>query len=204
MTSASRVAVFFDWQNCFRSAQDAFGPGTNGNINPVKLAQYLARSRPADAPPGSLSAVRIYSGIPSQRRDPISYAARRRQHAAWLALSPMVHLYTRTLAYRSDAQGNLRGQEKGIDVALAIDLVRHVVFEKTCDIAVLVSADTDLLPALEIIVEHRDADAIEVATWDGGQAPAALRLEGQLVRQHRLTATHYHRFKDMRDYSVRR
>ena len=204
MTSPLRIAVFFDWQNCYRSAQDALGPGTNGNVNPFKLAQYLARSRPPGSAEAQLSAVEIYSGIPSQRRDPASYAARRRQHAAWQGLSPLVRMHTRTLAYRSDSQGGVRGQEKGIDVAIAIDLVRHVVFERTCDIAVLVSADTDLLPALELIVEQRGVGAIEVATWDGGHAPGALRVEGHLVHQHHLTEKLYHRFKDLRDYSQRR
>ena len=30
----TRVAVVVDWQNSFRSAQDVFGSGTNGNVHP--------------------------------------------------------------------------------------------------------------------------------------------------------------------------
>lgn len=196
MSEVTRVAVFFDWQNCYRSARDAFGSGTNGNVNPYQLARYLALSRPPGAGAGDLQTVEIYSGIPSQRRDAASYAARRRQHAAWTRQSAVVRVHTRTLVYRPNPV------EKGIDVAIAIDLVRHVVFQRTCDVAILISADTDLLPALELIVEEHGDHAIEVAAWDGG--PPALQPAGGRIRQHRLTEKLYRRFEDPRDYSAAR
>jgi uncharacterized LabA/DUF88 family protein len=183
-----QVAVFFDWQNAYRSAIDAFGPGTNGNVNPWKLAEYLARSRPTGSARGELCSVDIYSGIPSQKRDPVSYAARRRQHAAWDAMSPLLTVHTRTLAYRPDGAGGFRAEEKGIDVALGIALVRAALIDKRCDVCVLVSADTDLLPALESIVESKGAAAVEVATWKGPHyGPGSLAVEGHRVRQHELT-----------------
>lgn len=193
VSETTRVALSFDWQNCYRSARDAFGAGTNGNVNPYQLGRHLALGRPSGTLPGELQAVEIYSGMPSQRRDPGSYAARRRQHAAWVRQSPLVHLHTRTLVYRPGPV------EKGIDVAIAIDLVRQVVFQKTCDVAILISADTDLLPALELIVEERGPEAIKVAAWDGG--PPALQTPGGRVRQHRLTEKLYRRFEDRTDYS---
>jgi hypothetical protein len=200
-----KVAVFFDWQNSYRSAIDAFGPGTNGNVNPWKLAGHIARSRPAGSGQGELCAVEVFSGIPSQKRDPVSYAARRRQHAAWAAMSPLITVHTRTLAYRSDGQGGYRAQEKGIDVALGIALVRTAVFEQRPDVCVLVSADTDLLPALELIAEKRGPDAVEVATWTGPHyGPAALTVAGHRVQRHQLTEKIYHRFRDATDYRVGR
>ena len=45
---------------------------------------------------------------------------------------------------------NYRFQEKGVDVGLAIDLVSDAILNKTKRIALL-SSDTDLLPALQII-----------------------------------------------------
>lgn len=44
-------------------------------------------------------------------------------------------------------------QEKGVDVGLAIDLVRDAILKK-CDRVVLLSSDTDLLPALQIVKEE--------------------------------------------------
>ena len=43
-------------------------------------------------------------------------------------------------------------QEKGVDVGLAIDLVRDVILDG-CDKIGLLSSDTDLLPAIQIIKE---------------------------------------------------
>jgi hypothetical protein len=51
MTSAEsedqpvRVGVFIDWQNCYRTARDAFGfrgGGIDGNVKPLMLAKLLA------------------------------------------------------------------------------------------------------------------------------------------------------------------
>ena len=203
LTAQTRVGVYIDWQNCFRSAQDAFGPGTNGNVDPVRLAMRLAAARRPDQFPGRLVAVHLFSGVPSQRRDPHTYRARRRQHARWLQLSPLVRLHTRALAYRRLGDGTIRGHEKGIDVALAIAMVREAVFETACDVSVLVSADTDLVPALELIVERRGAGAVEVATWVGlGHAPGPLRLEGHRIHQHRLSHRVYRAIEDLTSYGA--
>ena len=67
----------------------------------------------------------------------------------------MAEIVARTL---DDKLGSPR--EKGIDVQLAIDLARTSLFEDEHDIAVLVSADTDLLPALELIVKRRGPSAV--------------------------------------------
>jgi hypothetical protein len=56
-------------------------------------------------------------------------------------------------------------QEKGIDVALAVDLM-HLAFRKQYDALVLFSSDTDLLPALETVVQLR-LGHVEVACWAG-------------------------------------
>lgn len=45
-------------------------------------------------------------------------------------------------------------QEKGVDVGIAIDLVRDAI-TKQCSKIALVSSDTDLLPALQIVKEEK-------------------------------------------------
>ena len=56
----------------------------------------------------------------------------------------------RTLRYPSDWPSR-KAQEKGIDVALAVDFVMMAVAEEY-DVGVLMSTDTDLKPALEAVV----------------------------------------------------
>jgi uncharacterized LabA/DUF88 family protein len=200
--SACRVGVFIDWQNCYRTARDAFGfreSGIDGNVKPVVLAAALAKARLNDQGKGQLTKLRIYTGRASQERDSRTYAANRRQFEAWRKSAPeMVEVIARTLDY---SLGTPR--EKGIDVQLAIDLVRTSLFKPEHDVAVLVSADTDLLPAVELIAEA-GARKIEVATWDGPHwAPSPLAVKGVTIRQHALTEALYEKIKDETDYNPR-
>jgi hypothetical protein len=199
--SQTRVAVVVDWQNSFRSAQDAFGPGTNGNVYPLALARRLAEDRLPGQGAGELVSLDIHTGIPSQRQDALSYAARRRQISVWQRVHPFVKVHARTLAIR---KGNL--VEKGVDVAVTLSLLRHLFFDADpCDVAVLVCADTDQLPTLELIVEKRGARSIEVATWDGPhRGPQPLALQGHQIRQHRLSYNLYRSIEDTTPYNQRR
>lgn len=204
LSLSTRVAVFIDWQNCYRSAQDAFGPGTNGNVNPLALARHLAAARAAGQPPGQLVHVDIHSGVPSQKHNPKSFAARMAQHAAWARLDACVTVFPRTLAYRYK-QGIVVPQEKGIDVALAVGIVRRSLIAQSCDVAVLVSADTDLIPALDLVAESKDAAGVEVATWSGRfWAAQPLALHGHRIRQHRLEESLYRAIEDNTDYTQSR
>ena len=42
-------------------------------------------------------------------------------------------------------------KEKGIDVWIAIDMIRKSIVEKECDICILISGDTDFVPAVKLI-----------------------------------------------------
>lgn len=198
-----RVGVFLDWQNCYRSARDAFGfggSGIAGNVRPLMLGRMLAQIRLEGQGQPELVKERIYTGQASQRHDARTYAANRRQFQSWRNSSPCIEVVTRTLDYSLG-----RPREKGIDVRLAIDLVRTALFEDEHDISVIVSADTDLLPALELIVERRGSEAIEVAAWQGPHwSPSPLAIAGQQIRQHMLTRAIYDRIADTTDYNAAR
>ncbi|HET9895414.1 MAG TPA: NYN domain-containing protein [Streptosporangiaceae bacterium] len=58
-------------------------------------------------------------------------------------------------------------QEKGIDVALAVDLV-HLAYRRQYNALVVFSSDTDLLPALELVVSLR-LGHVGVACWSGAK-----------------------------------
>jgi uncharacterized LabA/DUF88 family protein len=175
-----RVAVFIDQQNLYRSARDAYDwrsePALRGNALPLELGRLLATGDLAQPitegeaiSERDLVAVRIYMGQPSQRHDPREYARALRQRQHWDRSSPIVTVLHRTLRYPPNWQPGdpERPREKGIDVLLAMDLVRGA-FDPSSDclfdLAILVSGDTDLLPAVEFVIGQKGPDAIQCAT----------------------------------------
>jgi NYN domain len=91
-------------------------------------------------------------------------------------------------------------QEKGIDVALAVDFVR-LACEGAFDVGVLFSRDTDLLPALEAVRDLSTGGVhVEVATWRG---LSRLRYpDSQLPWCHYLDGSDYEACRDDTDYTV--
>ena len=119
-----RTIVFFDGQNLFHSAREAFGY-TYPNFDPKLLAK-----RVCDRQSWSLIQTRFYTGIPNDQVAPT-------WHYFWMKkLAYMgtrgVICFSRALRYRNqsfvDSRGvsvtALVGQEKGIDVRIALDIVR--------------------------------------------------------------------------------
>ena len=92
-------------------------------------------------------------------------------------------------------------QEKGIDVALAVDFVMTVA-RSECDVGILFSSDTDLAPALEAVIALRPGDppACEVAAWAApGGRPRSLAVRAARVRRHLLTEVDYRSVADLTD-----
>ena len=198
MANVLRVSVLLDWQNVFERGRAAF-PYERGQPDPLKVAQFLARDRElADGQKADLTSVTVFFGVASPERDPKTHGARQRQMQHWRSLTDRIHLVSRPLRY-----GDGMPVEKGIDVAVAIELVRCAVFAPDCDVAILFSVDTDLLPALELVVKERGADVVEVAAWHAPGANPPLRVPGiARIRQHRLGANVYRACLDTRDYNL--
>jgi hypothetical protein len=165
-----RVVVFLDWQNVYRGAREAFcgygAPHWEGQVHPLALGELIAADSPFDR---ELRQVRVYRGQPDATRDPRGHAANARQVAAWRQ-SPLVDVTMRTLRYPrgwpDSHQAGEKPQEKGIDVALAIDFVSMAV-AREYEVGVLMSTDTDLKPALEAVARLTPEQGIraEVAAW---------------------------------------
>jgi len=49
------------------------------------------------------------------------------------------------------ALADIKRKEKGIDVWIAIDMVKFSIIESKCNVCVLISGDADFVPALELI-----------------------------------------------------
>lgn len=162
---ALRVAVFIDYQNVVMTAREAFPFATASrhwtDIDPVKLGNLLVSRRIGGE--SVLSAVRVYRGRPSPNRQPTLASINDAQADAWsrdrrVTVVRKMLRYPKTAAFQPP-------QEKGIDVALAVDFI-SLAYQRAYDVGIIASHDTDLLPALERVVELRLAIA-ESAAWQG-------------------------------------
>jgi NYN domain len=122
--AAKRVIGFIDGQNLFYAARQAFGY-SYPNFDPKRLTEVVAAGR------GWLPAgTRFYTGVPDAADNPF-------WNHFWTAkVGAMgrhgVISYTRPLRYRNQtitlpdgrSTTTLVGQEKGIDVRIALDIVR--------------------------------------------------------------------------------
>jgi hypothetical protein len=127
--------------------------------DPVRLADLIASRRKRAS---TATMIRVYRGRPDPNHQRLPAAANDAQASQW-SRDQRVQMIRRQLNYRD--WPTQPPQEKGIDVALAVDLM-HLAFQKQYDALVLFSSDTDLLPALEIIVKLR-LGHVEVACWAG-------------------------------------
>lgn len=201
--SVLRVVVFLDHQNVYHRARDAFSSPTaavsEGQVDPLALGHLLA----ARVPGGRLTGVRVYRGRPSQRRDARSYSAHQRQTDKQVNLGGgLVSVISRDLRYPPDWPSTA-AQEKGIDVALAVDFVMMAA-RRDCEVGILFSSDTDLVPALEAVLALRPGEPVscEVAAWAApGGRPRSLFVRGARIRRHLLTASDYRAVSDLTDYT---
>lgn len=182
------IAMFIDWQNAYKSARDAFNlgglPNERGNFSPLGLAKVLAAGHDRGTD-GELVRVEIHRGLPSNKRDPVGYAANRRQAAAWMRENPEIVIpRLRPLSYDPN-DPNADPVEKGVDVALAVSAVEQVLTQ-LCDIAIIFTHDTDVAPAVELIARVASPSNVETASWKSRHFERRLRpVKG--VYHHSLT-----------------
>ncbi|MEU6430196.1 NYN domain-containing protein [Microbispora sp. NPDC046973] len=206
---ADRVILFIDYQNVYKGARSCFHsqlhpPHTAGQISPFALGHHIVRNSPYDR---ELTQVRVYRGRPDSTKDPKGYAACTRQVASW-ERSDQVVTTLRTLRYPygwpERCTPGEKPQEKGIDVALAVDFVRLAI-EKEYDVGILMSTDTDLKPALEVVASLRSSGGprVEVAAWSGDNMHnRRLSISGMNLWCHWLNAESYNQVKDPTNYAL--
>jgi uncharacterized LabA/DUF88 family protein len=138
-----RAITFFDGQNLFHSAKLAFGHKFP-NYDPVALSQAVCASKGWQC-----EQVRFYTGVPDPSDNPF-------WNHFWVAKGAQmgregVYVFTRPLRYRNKeiqlpgggTHTFLDGDEKGIDVRLALDVIR-LAHQRRYDVAVLFCRDQDL------------------------------------------------------------
>lgn len=196
---SSRVALFVDYQNAHLGALDAFyprrTPAAFGHLLPRALGELLVARRTKNGLPSELTEVRIYRGRPSPDRQPGAAAAADRQTASWSRQRDVTTI-RRPLRYPR-GWPNVPAQEKGIDVALAVDLVRLAV-EGAFDVAIVLSGDTDLLPAIETVATLTDVH-VEVAAWR--RQPRLRFPDGRKLWCHWIDEDAYRSVEDLTNYT---
>lgn len=199
---AQRLTLFIDAQNLYHGARSAFFTPSDshvlGQFDPVKIGLLIC-SRPPPGHTRTLRQVRIYTGRPESTKEPRTYAAHMRQCAAWQRAGAKV--ITRTLRYPPDWP-NTKAQEKGIDVALAIDFVALAI-DGEYDVGVIASTDSDLKPALEYVCRKFAGNPrAEVMNWRSRTSSRRLSVPGMNIWCHWLNRADYDQVADLTDYNL--
>lgn len=147
--------------------------------------------------PCTLQGVRIYTGRPDSRKVPKRHAAHMKQSIEWAASGAQV--ITRPLRYPRGWPTD-PAQEKGVDVALAIDFVTMAV-SHAYDVGVIMSVDSDLRPALEFVnSQPSQHQHVAVAAWRSSSNSQRLTVPGAAIPCHWLNKTDYDAVADLTNY----
>lgn len=152
------AVAFIDGQNLFHGAREAFGT-TFPDFDARALALEVC-----GLGGWKLVQVRFYTGIHDPNREPRKYAFWHNKLAAMrrdgiVCFTPMLR-YRNRIVKEDDgtAQTRLTGMEKGVDVRIALDIVR-MARQRELDVAVIFSQDQDLVEAVrELRAIARDQD----------------------------------------------
>jgi len=148
--AVKRAVTLIDGQNLFHAAREAFGY-TYPNYDVAALSRAICNGQG-----WALHQARFYTGIP----DPADNSFWSYFWAAKMAVMGRqgIHVFSRTLRYRNRivrlpggaTHTFLSGEEKGIDVRIALDVIR-MAHANEYDVAVIFSQDQDLSEVAEEI-----------------------------------------------------
>jgi uncharacterized LabA/DUF88 family protein len=139
--------VFIDGQNLYHLAKNLWGrPGLSSPYTwPSYDVEKVAQGLVSRVQSRVLTETRFYTGVPRPDGTPTD----RFWHAFWT--NKLRHLRSLGVIVYA-GRVNASGQEKGVDVSLAIDLVR-LTYEQRYDVAIIVSQDWDFGPAVKLARE---------------------------------------------------
>ncbi len=141
-----RALVFIDGQNLYHLARKAWASRINPQYAwPSYDVETLAHTLATRISGRALSEIRFYTGVPNPATGPSELF----WHGFWL--NKLGYLRSRGIyVYRGSI--NAGGQEKGVDVSLAVDLIR-ATYERQYEVAIIVSQDNDFGPAVRLAKE---------------------------------------------------
>lgn len=165
-----KAIVFVDANNWYHNLKGWFKPG---DIDITKVVNLIAKEKELD-----ILGIRWYASMPNRQDNELIY---KRQRAFLGGLQKKgVKIITRKLQRLSNKEIKKKRQdfieswdlcdkckpivegsfldvadhhkkEKGIDVWIAVDMIRKSIIEEECDVCLLVSGDADFVPSLELV-----------------------------------------------------
>ena len=198
----ARVGFVIDYQNFHLTAHHHFLLNLSKQktlLHPLDLCQITLKRRSEffrnEKSKLSITQVRVFRGLPSNKQDPKNYARNLSQKSEWTKDSRVEVEYLE-LKYR-DKQG-LPPQEKGIDVLTALNFVQ-MAQSGDFDLVILMSHDTDLAPAL-MMASRVQGVRVESAGWKGLNK---LRVKDKNLFHTFLTHEDFLDSIDLKDYSTK-
>lgn len=137
--SKNRVAIYIDGSNLYHKLKDLSIPNKT-HYDYEKLCLWLARDR-------EIISCRYYIGVVRAKEDDERGQKLRREQQKLFA-----HLTKQNFTIKRGYLMNNGGayHEKGVDVQIAVDMLIGA-YENLYDTAILLSSDTDLIPAIKKI-----------------------------------------------------
>ena len=141
-----RTLVLIDGQNLYHLARRAWpsesaSPYAWPSYDVEKLAHVLVSRTPGR----TLAEIRFYTGVPNPAVSPSELF----WHGFW---SNKIRYLRSRGVYVYRGRVNAGGQEKGVDVSLALDLVK-ATYDRQYEAAIIVSQDWDFGPAVRLAKE---------------------------------------------------
>ena len=195
-----RAIAYFDGQNLFKAAKQLFGH-RHPNYDVVALAR-----RVCEAQGWNLSRVHFYTGVPPRDKSP-------KWRGFWK--SKLRHMrrrgavvFSRDLRYRRTPDGTERPEEKGVDVRIAVDIIRAVL-RGECEVVLVFSQDQDLSEVAKEIpaIARERRGRIKIASafpFDESVRDGGINLRGVNNTQWiKITRADYDACLDPRDHFSR-
>ena len=199
--AVKRAIAFFDGQNLYRHAKDAFGHH-HPNYDPRKLFDAICADKH-----WVNRGVRFYTGTPSHTHSPMwhRYWAKRllamRRASILVENRPLRYREHNVQLYDGTYETEYIPQEKGIDLRLGLDVVRLARVNQL-DVAVIFSQDQDLAEVVTEVKEiGRDTNRwirVVCAYPVGPTATAHRGING--AEWYKMNQTFYDACLDLRDY----
>ena len=195
-----RTFVLIDGQNLYHLARRAWASGPQSPYAwPSHDVEKLASILVSRTPGRTLAETRFCTGVP----DPAAGPSQLFWHGFWS--NKIRYLRSRGI-YVYRGRVNAGGQEKGVDVSLALDLVR-ATYDRQYEAAIIVSHDWDFGPAVRLAKETAPSAGPEARlrvlfpgrSWE----PFTERSSGNDLGVPIDQAT-YDACRDSRDYRPRR
>ena len=168
-----KAIIFVDANNWYHNVKHYFEPG---EIDIIKVANLICNIKSFD-----FVEIRWYASVPniqdgeSMYYKHMSFLSNLKKKGVKIITRKLQRLSNKEILIRKKETINnldlcdvcrplvesvfldladIKKKEKGIDVWIAVDMIKESVIDKNCDVCILISGDTDFVPALDVIKKH--------------------------------------------------